>query len=439
MKFERSIRRWAGLEPRRPERLLVVAAAAAVAAIVLLTAGIFALCGELYWYSPRKDYFLYLLGLAVLAAILAAWPRCAAILLGLALVDFGLGLGSLLLSRTGAGVSVMPDNFYAGGGFQWHPLLQGAPVPSLKGGYDGLTITHSAAGTRGRDYSRDELAGKNVVAAIGGSTTYDLGVTDADTWTTRLEQLLGSDRFAFINHGVLGYTTVEHIIQTAFYMDAFGATPRCAVYYVGWNDLRNSHIDDLDSAYAGYHLRAQIDLLQARRVGTTFVTVSPVFTISARLLAMAIDTARPAPGTPLAMAWAPPRRDGADPKGKVSGAPDPRLEALYARNLTTISAINRGRGIRTIWVPQLINVEKHRTSSEVPWTSLIPPADVWPLLERLNGIMRERAQTLGDTFIDVPITDFTAADFIDHGHFTPAGSAKFAAHVAPEIKRLCAR
>ena len=191
MKFERFLRRWSGLEPRRPERLLVVAAAAAIAAIVLLTAGIFALCGELYWYSPRKDYFLYLFVLAVLAAVLAAWPRVAAILLGLALVDLGLGLGSLLLSRTGAGVSVMPDNFYAGGGFEWHPLLQGVPVPSLKGGYGGLTITHSAAGTRGRDYSRDELAGKSVVAAIGGSTTYDLGVTDSDTWTTRLEQLLG--------------------------------------------------------------------------------------------------------------------------------------------------------------------------------------------------------------------------------------------------------
>jgi len=305
MKFERFLRRWAGLEPRRPERLLVVAAAVGLAALVLLTAGIFALCGDLYWYSPRRDYFLYLLVLAVLAAVLTAWPRLAALLLGLAMVDFGLGLGSLLLSRTGSVVSVMPDNFYAGGGFQWHPLLQGVPTPSLKGGYDGLTITHSAAGTRGRDYSRDELAGKSVVAAIGGSTTYDLGVTDADAWTTRLEQLLGSDKFAVINHGVLGYTTVEHIIQTAFYMDAFGVTPRCAVYYVGWNDLRNSHIDDLDSAYAGYHLRAQVDLLQARRVGTTFVTVSPVFTISARLLALTIDTVRPAPGTPLAMAWAP--------------------------------------------------------------------------------------------------------------------------------------
>ena len=437
MKFNRILRHWAGLEPRRPERLLVVAGAVVVSAVVLVTAGLFALCGDLSWYSPRREYFLYLLVLAIVAAILAAWPRLAAVILALAMIDFGLGIGSFLLSRAGIAVSVMPDNFYPGGGFQWHPLLQAVPEPSLKGGYDGLTITHSAAGTRGRDYSRDELAGKSVVAAIGGSTTYDLGVTDADTWPTRLEQQLGSDKFAVINHGVLGYTTVEHILQTAFYMDAFGVTPKCAVYYVGWNDLRNAHITDLDSAYAKHHLRAQIDLLQARRVGSNFVTPSPLFTVVARLLALAIDTARPAPGTPLAAAWAPPRRDGADPIGKPSSAPDARLEALYARNLTIISSINRGRGILTIWLPQLINIEKHRGAKGPAWTTLVPPDDVWPLLSRLNDIMRERARVLGDTFIDVPITNFTAADFVDSGHFSPAGSAKFAAYVAPEIKRLC--
>lgn len=437
MKFERILRRWAGLEPRRPERLLAVAGAVAVAVIVLLTAGIFALCGDLNWYSPRKEYFLYLLVLAVVAALLAAWPRLAALLLALAMIDFGLGVGSLLLSRAGVAASVMPDNFYPGGGFQWHPLLQAVPEPSLKGGYDGLKITHSAAGTRGRDYSREELARKSVVAAIGGSTTYDLGVTDADTWTAQLERKLGGDKFAVINHGVLGYTTVEHIVQTAFYMDAFDVTPKCAVYYVGWNDLRNAHIDDLDSAYARHHLRAQVDMLQARRVGSNFVTPSPLFTVVARLLALAIDTVRPAPGTPVAAAWAPPRRDGADPIGKASAAPDSRLEALYARNLTIISSINRGRGIHTIWLPQLINLEKHRGSTGQAWTTLVPPNAVWPLLTRLNDIMKERSRVLGDTFLDVPIADFTAADFVDSGHFSPAGSAKFAALIAPEIKRLC--
>ena len=69
MKFDRILRRWAGLEPRRPERLLVVAGAVVVSAVVLLTAGTFALCGDLSWYSPRREYFLYLLVLAGLGEI----------------------------------------------------------------------------------------------------------------------------------------------------------------------------------------------------------------------------------------------------------------------------------------------------------------------------------------------------------------------------------
>ena len=56
-----------------------------------------------------------------------------------------------------------------------------------------------------------------------------------------------------------GYTTVEHLIQTAFYQDKFGKPPRCAIYYVGWNDLRNAHIPDLDPGYADFHLPSQID------------------------------------------------------------------------------------------------------------------------------------------------------------------------------------
>ena len=59
-------------------------------------------------------------------------------------------------------------------------------------------------------------------------------------------------------------------------------------------------------------------------------------------------------------------------------------------------------------------------------------ADNWRTMCRPDGF----EVTLSCMFA---ITDFTAADFIDHGHFTPAGSAKFAARLAPGIKRLCAR
>ena len=63
--------------------------------------------------------------------------------------------------------------------------------------------------------------------------------------------------------------------------------------------------------------------------------------------------------------------------------------------------------------------------------------DVWPLIARLNGIVRQEAVRLGDTYADIPIDDFQSADFGDEGHFTPAGSLKFATLVAPQVKRAC--
>ena len=46
----------------------------------------------------------------------------------------------------------------------------------------------------------------------------------------------------------------------------------------------------------------------------------------------------------------------ADPYGRepVAGD-DPALDALYERNIRAISAINRQRGVTTIWVGQLLN------------------------------------------------------------------------------------
>lgn len=74
---------------------------------------------------------------------------------------------------------------------------------------------------------------------------------EGETWGDRLEQMLGADRVAVINHGVPGYSTAEHVSQTAFYEHTHGVPPRCSIYYIGWNDLWNSHVRNLDPGYAG--------------------------------------------------------------------------------------------------------------------------------------------------------------------------------------------
>src|SRR5262249_53546698 len=118
--------------------------------------------------------------------------------------------------------------------------------------------------------------------------------------------------------------------------------------------------------------------------------------------------------------------------------PDPAVEAIYARNVDTISAINRARGIKTIWVGQIMN--RSVLTADIPsteWVPLVPDKDLWSIVARLNGIARERARTLGDIDIDVPIDAFEASDFFDEGHFYPRGSAKFARLLAPAVASAC--
>jgi hypothetical protein len=408
--------------PYRFERLLAALAALVLLLAVLATAAGFVVADELARYTPREAYFWYLAGLALAGVVLAPWPRAAVVAIALGTVDLALGVGSHLLAEADlAPSSILPTNYTLDRRFQWHPLLQATPIPSISVEVTGFRVTHSSQSTRGREHSPAELAGKSVVAVFGGSATYDIAVGDDETWPARLEARLGAKTFAVINHGVPGYSTVEHVVQTAFYQDKFGATPRCALYFVGWNDLRNTHVTDIDPGYARFHLPSQIDALQARRFGGSFISISPALTLAVRLVTVATDTVGP------------PRTIEGEPKADN----DPVLEALFVRNVRSISAINRDRGIRTIWVGQILNLAAFDDDEVDGWIPLVRSRDVWPLLSRLNGQLASAAAGLGDAYLHVPIGAFRPADFRDNGHFVASGSDKFASRIAPEVARLC--
>jgi hypothetical protein len=414
---------WGLARPYRFDRLLCLLSAGALALLVGGYGAYCALTGELIRYTPRDSYFVYLVTLVLAGAALAPWPRLAMLPLALATIDLALGAGSLALKKTDLAFnSIMPPNFNVDQRFEWHPLLQGVPIPSISVEVVGHRTTHSSAGTRGRDHTPEELAAKSVVAVFGGSATYDIAVGDDDTWVNRLEERLGANEFAVINHGVPGYSTVEHLVQTAFYADAFDVKPTCALYYIGWNDIRNAHINDLDPAYARYHLRTMVDGLQVRRYGSAYRSVSPLFTLAARLLSQEMDTVRPP-----------------DLRGEPQSGSDPELEALYRRNVRSISMINRGRGIRTIWVGQILNVAVLNDDKIYGWLPFVRNRDVWPLLSRFNQALRAEAEALGDRYIEVDADDFGPEDFADNGHFDEAGTAKFARFLARPVNAACRR
>ncbi len=377
---------------------------------------------ELKATGPRTDYFFYLAGLCAGTILLARWPRISGTLLVLACVEFAWGLGSWALSPPGS-PSLLPPVTAEPLRFEWHPVLQAAPAPGLAfRSATGLAIRHSSQGTRGRDPDPARLAGSGVVATFGGSATYDIGNGEGDTWPERLDELLKGDRLLVVNHGVPGYTTAEHVLQTAFYAEKFGKAPRCAIYFVGWNDLRNAHIPTLDTGYADFHLPSQVDSLKVRRVGGSNVTISPLLTVLARLLSAEVDTVRYAKD-PYAL---PP-----------VGGSDPAQAAIFERNVRSISAINRARGTPTIWVGQIVNRDRLKGDGLYGWLPRVRDRDLWPLLQQSNALLERTAKALGDTYVAVPADDFGTADFVDEGHFSAAGARRLAALLAPVVRETC--
>lgn len=376
----------------------------------------------LSWGTPRGWYFVYLSTLLALALVLARWPGRAAAVLSLAALEIGLGFGSALLyiAHLAIANTLFPDN-YRRPLYIWHPLLQAVPRPTPPSEAATAKVHITAERLRGRERTSRELQGKIVIALFGGSTTMDFSNPDGESWPDRLEQKLGPARYAIINHGAPGYTTAEHLLQTAFYQRAFDVAPQCALYYVGWNDLTTAHIAGLDPGYADYHLPGQIDFLGARRLDRPVFTISPVARLLTRLLILAVDTPRPV-GTP---------------PGHVEAGSDPRLEAIYRSNIHAISAINRERGIVTMWVGQVMN--PYRSSSETMrgWLQFVTPDQMLPMMTRFNSLLQQEAAKLGDRYIDVPPGHFLPADFIDEGHFSPVGALKFATEIAPTVREIC--
>jgi lysophospholipase L1-like esterase len=413
-------------KPYRFERTLVVLVALVLAIATGAAAATDWFTGKLTNGTIHGGYFIYLAFLVALALGSARRSWTAALVLSLATLELGLGVGSTVLRRSGV---VMGDLLTRSGELQvqrvWHPLLQVVVQPGAVRRVEGGEIRYNSLGKRGPERSPAELRGKSVIALFGGSTTEDIAMADGHTWADQLERLLGAHRFAVINHGASWYSTAQILLQTAFYGEAFGVQPDCAIYYVGGVDVQNSHMRGLDPSYANYHTPALIDAYRGRRVDWEIASISPLLRYVGRLTVLAFDTPRPAP----------------QPSGIKSRGSDPPLEAIYAQNIRTISAINRQRGIKTIWSGEIIDpvTMASRGTAADPWAPFVNEEELWALLSNLNEILRREAIALGDFYVAVPVTEFAPGDFIDAEHFATTGSLKFASHIARNIAKICAK
>jgi lysophospholipase L1-like esterase len=392
-----------------------------VTLVVAASALYFHLQHKLHVETPREWYFEYLLALLCLILLSLRLTWVALPLLLLAMLEIFLGIGTALLFRGG----LIHDSFMAPdedllAPMVWHPLLQAVPEPSSSGTGIFGDVRHNAKGIRGPERSAESLRDSIVVEVFGGSTVYDINSSNDEMWTNVLERTLGSGKYAVLNRGVGAYSTVENVIQTAFYQTPYGEAPTCAIYNVGWGDLSSVGSKNLDPGYRDYHTPFLVDGLRTRRLSGPWIFTSPVFFLVAKEIVLAVDTARPVE-----------ERAGTF----SSDQPGREFEETYIRNIHTISAINRHRGIKTIWLAQPTNVRRETVSE--PGASNRPSATASEVVQKLNAILSREASALGDEYIGSQVDRLDAADFFDIVHFTPSGSKKFAELIAPDIETMC--
>jgi len=316
--------------------------------------------------------------------------------------------------------------------YDYHPLLQGSPIPDFRGRNRDLSIAHNSLGMRDTGNSPRDVTREGLIFVYGGSTTYDIQVSQGFTWVETLNKLLGNS-YKLFNLGVPGYSTSEHVIQTAFYSDINGVYPSCAIYYIGWNDTRNSYISGLDRAYADYGLISQPGNLATRR-SMNLLTVSPLLKLFLKTASYFVDTV-PYPN---------PKLDES-PAGKANLP----LKAIFERNVATIAAINKSRQVKTIVIAQILNKEKlekpERVSQKMSasagnWNAYMPfltSGDSLRVQAEFNDLLKANADKVGYTFIDADIDKFSGSDFVDSGHFSASGAAKFAHRIAEQVRLAC--
>ncbi len=357
--------------------------------------------------------FLYFFSLVIIAAFFAVKCKfiAATFAVGLLFIELVLGYGGPVTSRLGLDLGLRSFLPQADFQFVFHPMLGAVPDPN----YRTDSVSHSPSSLRNTSPGFDER--KPHVAVFGGSTTYDLGVSsDSNTWVSQLSRRLPD--YTFSNNGVPGYSSVEHVVQTAFYTDRAGSLPSCAVYYIGWNDIRNFGFKNLDSGFANFHMLSQYGNLQVR---ADINSPSPLVNMLGNYI----------------LRFELPFPIAAGDLGKPISEQD-ALFSIVKNNLTSIVSMNEGRGINTVFIAQILNrslLVDHSTA--YGWLPFVYDSEVWPLQDRFNMFLKSIAEENSVGFLHPSVEDFSAEDFVDNGHFSDAGAAKFAEIIATRIESAC--
>ena len=282
----------------------------------------------------------------------------------------------------------------------------------------------------------ESVAGMQVVT-LGGSTTDQVYIDDAQTWQEQMRGQLNAAvpglNVCVANAGVDGHTTFAHIEAMRHWLPMIPELkPRVVLLYLGINDaamrLKMGAFDEARAdngwmARAKRAVKSNSALYRALSVLRRRSEDTPVFAAH-RLV---------------------------DPKEYEysSAAASDGIEALVAQNADAFGARLRellrqiaALGAKPVCVsqPSIIYKQVDQRWLGIPKVfthegEVFNGLDYRQSLLALNQIMAQQCPEAGGWYVDLEGKPFVASDFYDAVHMTPAGAARVGAYMAAEFQR----
>ena len=369
--------------------------------------------------SPRFNYHIWLLLLSLIIFFLyyfRFWYLLQIFLL-LFFIDLTMGFGKGVLARFDINIDGHYPNNYIEHRFEYHPLLVGIPKKNLKR-QEPFLISHNQYNQRSVPENKEN---SNLVSipVFGGSSTYDISLSDNDTWVNQLQIKIG-DKANVINNGVPGYSSVEHLIQTIFFSKNHNNNfSKCSVYYMGWNDIRNFGISKIINPQINFHLSSQAYTL---RLAYPYL-FSPFFK---KIISY----------FPSKIAKNNLEKEIIKEVNTSSMENDLSLK-MSLNNVIKIIQINKNQKIISVFIPQLLNFESLKSENAYGWIPFVADRDLEKLIKFYNNKIKKISESLDAIYLDIDYKLFDSNDFVDQGHFSPNGASKFASLISSKIIKNC--
>jgi hypothetical protein len=114
----------------------------------------------------------------------------------------------------------------------------------------------------------------------------------------------------------------------------------------------------------------------------------------------------------------------------IYSVPDPKVDEIYLGNLELLRVLSDHISASVIFVPQILNDEYYLNTEErsIGWSPHIKSDAMPKLMAHFNSLMStvcEDEDTPCVFLKSVLEIDWQQEDFVDRGHFSPEGGAKF--------------